>query len=52
MTERPERGPEDEDFEPEREESTDLGYRDTKEERAYEKAEDDSGGETADAEDA
>ena len=42
MPERPERGPEDEELEREREESTDLGYRDTEKERAYEEAEDDA----------
>jgi hypothetical protein len=39
MAERPERRPQSEEFEREREESTDLGYRDSEEERAYERAE-------------
>ncbi|HEX3976777.1 MAG TPA: hypothetical protein VHW96_10965 [Solirubrobacteraceae bacterium] len=39
MVERPEGRPQDEEFEREREESTDLGYRDSEEERAYESAE-------------
>jgi hypothetical protein len=37
MTERPEQHDDDE-LERERQESTDLGYRDSEEERAYEKA--------------
>jgi len=48
MTEHPPPPDADEDeFERERAESTDLGYRDTEEERAYEEAED-SPGEDAD----
>jgi hypothetical protein len=39
MSEYPRRHDNDEDVEREREESTDLGYRDTEEERAYEEAE-------------
>jgi hypothetical protein len=40
MSERPERRDEEQELEFEREESTDLGYRDTEEERAYEEADD------------
>ncbi|HEY2437867.1 MAG TPA: hypothetical protein VGH93_11850 [Solirubrobacteraceae bacterium] len=39
MSEHPPRPDSDEEFERERRESTDLGYRDTEEERAYEEAE-------------
>ena len=39
MSEHPPRPESDEEFERERRESTDLGYRDTEEERAYEEAE-------------
>lgn len=39
MAEHPEHRPQDEELEREREESTDLGYRDTEETRAYENAE-------------
>ncbi|HWE11735.1 MAG TPA: hypothetical protein VG325_20475 [Solirubrobacteraceae bacterium] len=43
MSEHPPRPESDEEFERERRESTDLGYRDTEEERAYEEAERDKG---------
>lgn len=44
----PER-PQSDEYETERRESTDLGYRDTEEERAYEEAEEDAArGETPD----
>jgi hypothetical protein len=36
----PQNRPDEEELEKEREESTDLGYRDTEEERAYEEAAD------------
>lgn len=39
MSERPERPADEDELERERQESTDLGYRDTEEERAYEEAE-------------
>jgi hypothetical protein len=39
MSEHPPRPESEEEFERERRESTDLGYRDTEEERAYEEAE-------------
>ncbi|HEY2319153.1 MAG TPA: hypothetical protein VGH67_12700 [Solirubrobacteraceae bacterium] len=45
MPERPPDRPDDEELEREREESTDLGYRDTEEERAYEDAAEDIEGE-------
>lgn len=44
MVERPEDRPQDAESEREREESTDLGYRDSQEERAYESAEEEDGG--------
>jgi hypothetical protein len=51
MVERPEGRPGDDEFERERDESTDLGYRDSEEQRAYERAEKegDGGEEDADA---
>jgi hypothetical protein len=48
MVERREGRPQDEEFEREREESTDLGYRDSKEERAYENAEKEADKDTKD----
>jgi hypothetical protein len=44
MYEHPPRPESDEEFERERRESTDLGYRDTEEERAYKEAERDDDG--------
>jgi hypothetical protein len=49
MSEHPPRPESDEEFERERRESTDLGYRDTEEERAYEEAERDDGPDSATA---
>ncbi len=51
MQEHPERRRDDDDVERERRESTDLGYRDTDEERAYERAESEGGNDDPDAED-
>ncbi|HET8978371.1 MAG TPA: hypothetical protein VFN87_09440 [Solirubrobacteraceae bacterium] len=43
MTEHPERPDSEEEVQRERRESTDLGYRDTEEERAYEQAAEEEG---------